>query len=57
MDIDKQLETLEKELTKLLSNYSQSNPTQVFEIRHLKQEIKRLELLKITLQNNTKIEK
>lgn len=46
MDIDKQLEALEKELAKLLSCYSQSNPTQVFEIRYLKREIKRLEQLK-----------
>jgi hypothetical protein len=48
MDIDKQLEVLEKELTKLLSCYSQSNPSQVLEIRHLKKEIKRLEQLKAT---------
>lgn len=47
MDIDKQLEALEKKLTKLLSNYSQSNPTQVFEIRHLNREIKHLEKLKL----------
>jgi hypothetical protein len=52
MDIDKQLEALEKKLTKLLSSYSQSNPTQVFEIRSLKQEIKHLEQLKITPQPN-----
>lgn len=52
MDIDKQLEALTKELTKLLSCYSQSNPTQVFEIRHLKREIKRLEQLKATPQKN-----
>jgi uncharacterized coiled-coil DUF342 family protein len=48
MDIDKQLEALYKELTKLLSCYSQSNPSQVFQIRHLKREIKRLEQLKAT---------
>jgi hypothetical protein len=47
MDIDKQIEALEKELTKLLSCYSQSNPTQVFQIRHLKREIKHLEKLKL----------
>lgn len=46
MDIDRQIEALEKKLTKLLSCYSQSNPTQVFEIRSLKREIKQLEQLK-----------
>ena len=48
MDIHKQIEALEKKLTKLLSCYSQSNPTQVFEIRSLKRDIKHLEQLKAT---------
>jgi uncharacterized coiled-coil DUF342 family protein len=54
MDIDKQLEALDKELTKLLSCYSQSNPVQVLEIRYLKREITRLEKLKATLQPTLK---
>jgi hypothetical protein len=42
MDIEKQIEKLEKMLIRLESRYSQSNPVDVLGIRALRQEIKRL---------------
>ena len=45
MDIEKKLEDLEDKLRRLESRYSQSNPSDVMEIRGLKREIKRLQIL------------
>jgi hypothetical protein len=44
-DIEKKIDDLQTKLQRLESRYSQSNPSDVMEIRALKQEIKRLQVL------------
>ena len=43
MDIEKKLEDLQDKLRRLESRYSQSNPSDVMEIRGLKRDIKKLQ--------------
>ena len=45
MDSKKRIEELEDKLRRLESRYSQSNPSDVMEIRSLKREIKRLQAI------------
>lgn len=51
MDIQKRMEELEDKLRRLESRYSQSNPSDVMEIRSLKREIKRLQALLVEGKN------
>ena len=58
MDLYEQLETLDNELRKITSSYSQSNPTQVLEIRSLRKQIKAINeqicILEASKQNSEK---
>jgi hypothetical protein len=45
MEIEKKMDDLQTKLRRLESRYSQSNPSDVMEIRALKQEIKKLQEL------------
>lgn len=54
MDTQKKIEELEDKLRRLESRYSQSNPSDVMEIRSLKREIKQLQVLLVEGKKDTK---
>jgi ribosomal protein L29 len=45
MEIEKKIDDLQDKLRRLESRYSQSNPSDVMEIRSLKREIKKLQTI------------